>query len=224
MLAQPFLDEILIGVTEIPLTKRAGVFRCPGCRTLRPYKWRGIRRFLTIYFVPVIPLTEVSEHVRCSICRNQFSPRVLAGGPLSVRLDSNTVSGAVIVAAMRLVLADGRTTRAEILELQRLIRDRTGIESGTEDIIALRNWVAGDSAPSAADWLMRARAMSDRQCQRAVRDLFQVASADGDLRPLQVLELTELPNRLAITPKRFRRLVQEACMVATVDDGGLSDP
>lgn len=210
----------MFGTTEVPLTKREGVFRCPGCRTLRKYQWRGIRRFLTVYFVPVLPLMEVSEHVRCMICHERFSPRILSDGWTGGRIDSANISGVVILAALRLVLGDGQPTREELVELQLLVRERTRIYLERSELLEMAPWVAGPDALDAAAWLSRGRGMSELQIERAVRDLFRVASADGRLRDAQLKELASFPPRLGIGGRRFRKLIEQACTVATVDGQG----
>jgi hypothetical protein len=49
-----------------------GVFHCPRCGGDRQYRRRGGRRFLTLFFIPVIPLTRAGEHVQCLTCRTRY--------------------------------------------------------------------------------------------------------------------------------------------------------
>jgi len=53
-------------------TTGQGVFHCPGCGGDRQYRRRSGRRFLTLFFIPVIPLTKAGEHVQCTTCRARY--------------------------------------------------------------------------------------------------------------------------------------------------------
>ena len=197
----------MIGVTELSISKRSGIFHCPGCRDTRPCKVRGTYRFLTIYFVPLIPLELVSEHVRCQICREQYPTRVLQPD-YTKRLDPPAVTRAVILAAMRVALVDDRPSRDELLELQRLIWDRARIRASTNDILAARHLVVGEQGKPAGQYL--SRGLGQIQQERAVRDVFVVVSADRHLRPEQVSELASLPSTLGISVAKFKRLVLQS--------------
>jgi hypothetical protein len=201
-----------IGTTELTLTKQTGMFHCPSCRQSRPYQAQIVRRFLTLYWVPIIPLEELSQHVRCRVCKEKFSQAALAAaaaGTLTRNLDSRSVSRAVILAALRLILVDGRTTRDEIAEVRRLIYDRTGIVATDDDVLAQRSWLAKPESPTAATWLAKVTLTGSR-AERAVRDVFLVASAQGDLRPAQLEELAAVPRQLSMKQSQFRRVIQQA--------------
>jgi len=68
---------IIFGLRIFFRTIGQGVFHCPRCGGDRQYRLRAGRRFFTLFFVPVIPLTKVGEHVQCSTCQARFHPDVL---------------------------------------------------------------------------------------------------------------------------------------------------
>jgi hypothetical protein len=200
-----------IGASEITLTKRSGMFVCPVCRKRRPYVLRSVKRFLTVYFVPLIPLDEVSQHVRCQICKEQYPIEVLSGHPRVLLRQAGTPQSnrGLILAALRLLMVDGNPTPAEIREAQQLIFDRTGIRATGHEILQQRELVLGPAAPNMAEHLRAAGALSQAKREQVVRDLFLVASADGDLRPGQLAELSQLPAALGIKESRFRKLIMD---------------
>ena len=55
-----------------------GVFYCRKCGGDRNYRHRAGRRFITIFFIPVIPLTKAGEHVRCETCKTRYVTEVQA--------------------------------------------------------------------------------------------------------------------------------------------------
>ena len=59
-------------------TIRKGPFLCPNCQVLREYRHRKGRRFVHVLFIPLVPISEASEHVRCGSCKKRFEPSLLA--------------------------------------------------------------------------------------------------------------------------------------------------
>jgi len=68
---------IIVGMRVFYRTIARGVFHCRRCGGDREYRHRNGRRWLTLFFVPVIPLNKVGEHVVCSTCRTRYHPDVL---------------------------------------------------------------------------------------------------------------------------------------------------
>jgi hypothetical protein len=55
-----------------------GMFYCRTCGGDRGYRHRAGRRFITIFFIPVIPLTKAGEHVQCDTCKTRYVTEVLS--------------------------------------------------------------------------------------------------------------------------------------------------
>jgi hypothetical protein len=55
-----------------------GVFHCKRCGGDRRYRLRRGRRFLTLFFIPLIPLNQVGEHVQCLSCQTRYHTDALA--------------------------------------------------------------------------------------------------------------------------------------------------
>jgi hypothetical protein len=54
-----------------------GQFFCPKCQAQRHYQHKKASRYFALYFVPVIPMGELSEYIECQTCGAAFEPRVL---------------------------------------------------------------------------------------------------------------------------------------------------
>jgi hypothetical protein len=54
------------------------VFHCRRCGGDRQYRLRSGRRFFTLFFIPIIPLNKVGEHVQCLTCKTRFHTNALA--------------------------------------------------------------------------------------------------------------------------------------------------
>ncbi len=68
---------IIFGLRVFFRTIVQGVFHCPRCGGDRQYRLRTGRRFFTLFFVPIIPLARVGEHVQCMACQARFHTDVL---------------------------------------------------------------------------------------------------------------------------------------------------
>jgi hypothetical protein len=64
-----------------------GEFYCPQCAARRPYRHEKVRRWFTLYFIPVIPMDNLGEQITCSHCRNSFLTRVLNNDPEKLKAD-----------------------------------------------------------------------------------------------------------------------------------------
>jgi len=59
-------------------TLMEGMFHCPGCGGDRHYAHKQARTWFTLFFLPVIPLKMLGEHVECQTCRKGYDLRVLS--------------------------------------------------------------------------------------------------------------------------------------------------
>jgi zinc-ribbon family len=69
---------IIFGWRAVTYSIGHGRFHCPGCQTEQSYKHRRVRRFFTLYFIPLIPLEKIGEFVECEMCRQKWQPLVLS--------------------------------------------------------------------------------------------------------------------------------------------------
>ena len=55
-----------------------GTFHCQRCGGDREYRHRSGRRWFTLFFIPVIPLNHVGDHVQCTVCGTRYRMDVLS--------------------------------------------------------------------------------------------------------------------------------------------------
>lgn len=72
---------IVFGTRGVKSTQSEGQFHCPQCNSTQHYRHRTVRRFFTLFFIPVIPLDKLGEYVECSTCRNTYISRILELSP-----------------------------------------------------------------------------------------------------------------------------------------------
>ncbi len=69
---------IIFGLRVFYRTLAQGTFHCRRCGGDREYRHRSGRRWFTLFFLPVIPLNSVGEHVQCTTCRTRYVTEVLS--------------------------------------------------------------------------------------------------------------------------------------------------
>lgn len=60
------------GWWEYERTAESGTFVCPTEGTEREYQLRRVNRWITLLYVPVVPLGTLGVFVRCKRCKNKF--------------------------------------------------------------------------------------------------------------------------------------------------------
>jgi len=50
-------------------TRTSVLFNCPRCGADREGVLRQARRWLTVFYLPLIPLTRIGYHVKCGACQ-----------------------------------------------------------------------------------------------------------------------------------------------------------
>jgi len=68
---------LIWGLCVIYRTLGRGVFFCRRCGGDREYRHRAGRRYLTIFFIPLLPLMKTGEHVQCRTCKIRYVTEVL---------------------------------------------------------------------------------------------------------------------------------------------------
>ena len=202
---------ILIGTMNIKRTRERGDFYCPACAGLYAYRMRASRPFLTLYFIPIIPIGGAEMFVQCDQCQSTWDVSVLQmdqkqheeAAEEQFRLEA--VRSAVLV-----VLADGHITEAEIAMLERVVsrilqRNVTREEVGEICSIATQNKI------EAANYVLTvSKRWNQKQREIALQAMFLAASADGELNEDQLATLSKMRDVLEFTDTEYQEVIQQA--------------
>jgi len=92
---------IIWGLRVVYRTIAQGVFYCRKCGGDRNYRLRSGRRFITVFFIPLIPLNQVGEHVQCATCKTRYVTDVVRE-PTTAQMQSALADGmrAAVVAML----------------------------------------------------------------------------------------------------------------------------
>jgi len=69
---------IIFGTRYYFWTTSKGTFQCPKCQGSLPYRHRKGRRFIHVFYIPLIPISASAEHVKCEGCKTRYKTSVLA--------------------------------------------------------------------------------------------------------------------------------------------------
>jgi hypothetical protein len=96
---------LVFGLTAVFRTVSEGTFHCPRCGGDRAYRRRAGRRWLSVFFVPTVPLWRLSETVECRTCKGRF-PVAALRTPTARQLGETLAAGMRAAAALVLRAGD----------------------------------------------------------------------------------------------------------------------
>lgn len=201
---------IIWGTTGIASTRERGQFFCPKCNGHAPYQHKSVRRFFTLYFIPLIPLNNVGEFIRCGKCRSGFNEAVLNHDPSKQAAALDTlVKTALLRVLADLVAADGVITDSEILTMQSVFEEVSGIPL---DELDARQYV--DEAPRHTGALDALLAGLGPNLTNAGREMvltaaLRIAGADGEIAPSESARIEQFASSLGVSKAHLRGLADE---------------
>src|ERR1700753_3002888 len=93
------------GLPGIYRTLGRGVFFCRRCGGDREYRHRAGRRFITVFFIPLVPLMKTGAHVQCLTCKTRYVTEVLKL-PTTVQMQLALAAGMRAMVAVMLRAGD----------------------------------------------------------------------------------------------------------------------
>lgn len=167
---------IIWGLRVIYHTIAQGVFFCRRCGGDRNYRHRAGRRFVTVFFIPLIPLTKTGEHVQCTACKTRYVSDVLRL-PTAARMQKALPTGMRAMVAVMLRAGDPASADAR----RRAIDAVTGAGAQGYDDAALD----ADLAVPAQEGRRAIIALGEQLRVHArewhLAELIRIAMADGPL-------------------------------------------
>lgn len=213
---------LLIGTMDWASTRLKGMFLCPSCESTEQFRLRASRPFLTLYFIPVVPIGGLNEYVQCTRCRNAFETMVLSNrmlpsdSPPSVNIGSSMASAGqaeigfaqdLLYTIALMMVEDGQVTENEILVARRLYSNMAQENLSRDDLgracsqVRLQRW-------NTQRYLsMSASRRSHDEKLMLVQAMFGVAGADGDISSGRLHSLAEAQAALQLDESEFQRAI-----------------
>lgn len=204
------LGLIIFGTRGVTYGSEGGQFYCPDCDAERAYKHRKVRRFVTLYFIPLIPLGLLGEYIECQTCTSTYKPSVLELDPK----ESKQRNEAEFRQAMRrvlvlMMLADGVVEDSEIAAIQSILgklENRTIERSEIDAELATAKASKEDLAQYCKSM---AGTLNDAGREMVVRAALLVATADGKFDDTERDALAKLATTLNLPRAHFAGIVDE---------------
>ncbi len=202
---------ILIGTMNLTRTRDRGNFFCPTCNIVNSYRLRARRPFLTLYFIPTVPVGPAELFIECDQCHSKWDTSVLE---MDRSAHENALQEQFLDEAMRssvlMVLVDDRISDEEIESLLRignelLERDIDRDELGRLCSIASQNKIRAENYV-----LTVSRRWSQPQRILALQAMFLAATAEGELSDAKVKTLAKLKEILDLTDAEYENSIEQA--------------
>ena len=153
-----------------------GTFHCQRCGGDRQYAHRAGRRFFTLFFIPVIPLNKVGEHIQCTACRTRYHLDVLRL-PTAAQMQAALPAGMRVAAAVMLRAGDPGSAAAR----QRAIEAIRGQGAQGYDAVALDADLARPAGEAAADLAQVGAQLAVPAREWFLAEVVRIGMADGPL-------------------------------------------
>ena len=118
---------IIFGTRAVTTKPDRGDFYCPTCNSKQEYVLKHVRKFFTLYFIPVIPLNKLGQYVECFSCSDTYKLNILDYDPEKTsRAVEAEYHSAIKKVMIYMLLADGVIDNSEIRTTQDIYQNITG--------------------------------------------------------------------------------------------------
>lgn len=201
---------IIFGTRGVTTTKEKGDFHCPQCGPGSSFKHKNVRRFFTLYFIPVIPLDKLGEYVECGQCKGTFHADILGYSPES---DGTQVQALFMVAMKQvmiaMLLADGVIDDDEVKELQVTFEDLSG-ETISEQELREEIDLIQRTGSSAIELVQAiAPGLNDQGKEMVITAAYQIAIADGNFDPSEQMLIDAIAGAMEISATHLKGIMSD---------------
>ena len=208
---------LIFGLRVYFRTIGRGTFHCQRCGGDRPYRLRSGRRWIHVFFIPVIPLGKAGEYVQCAECGTRYSSDVLAL-PTMAQMQAALPAG-MRGAAIAMLLAGDQAASAARRRVIDAVRgagvpgyDDAAIDA---DLESAADPAAGDSIAERLDALAVQLAVPAREWFLA--EIVRIGLADGALTESERQAAREMAGCLGMTP------AQAVGVIALTEEGASAE-
>lgn len=202
---------ILVGTLNLSRTRQTGRFYCPTCGSEQDYRLRARRPFLTVYFVPVVPIGAAEPFVECAACREKWDPSVLEMNRQKHQaVQEDQFRQEALRSAVLVVIEDGIIRESEIKALRELAFRLFDLPLDREELGELCSIVQHNRIKTSNYVLTVSRRWSHEQRLMALQAMFLAATPDGFLTPSRSVALTQMRDILELTNREYQTAIETA--------------
>ncbi len=194
---------ILFGEQKIVRIAGEGKFPCPVCEGTRRYEHIRGRNVFSIFFIPLLPLEEVSNYVECQNCGNSFHPGIIdekSGTNDGEEPEYWRGARRIMVQIIRNYGAGGQAVN----KVQEIYKEITSAELSEQEVRDEMLAVQNDERHVLDHIKKLSRGLNDPGKQRIIMAAFLMLSMYGELRHEEKVMMNQLGASLDV-PSEFRQ-------------------
>jgi tellurite resistance protein len=209
---------IFIGTMNWASTRLRGMFVCPHCGGTQPFRLRASRPFLTVYFIPLLPIGGLQEFVQCATCKNSFETEILTTRMTSSRLESSastsesnktaTFEEDLLKIIALIMVDDGHVTEEEIRLARRMYENMTEVKLSREELGHMCSLVQLQRLTTESFLATASQRRGHEEKLLMLQAAFGVAGADGDVSPKRMGSLLRMQQSLELEEYEFQRAIE----------------
>jgi tellurite resistance protein len=204
---------IIFGTRGVTRKAEKGEFHCPCCGSGSVYSLKRVRRFFTLYFVPLVPLDKICEFIECQGCQGTYQTQILDHDPAQQQkefeAEFHRAARRVLVLMM---LADGEIDPEERKVLGEVLAGLTG-KPVSQDQIDTEIRLAQHEQLALDEYLATVTpSLNETGKEMVMRAALCIAAADGRLEPEEASLLEEIREALQMRPAHFRGILAEMAL------------
>lgn len=202
---------IIFGTRGITTTPDKGNFHCPSCSNSQRYAFKRVRRFFTLYFIPVIPLDKLGEYIECLTCKDTYKPAVLDYDPeKQAQAVEAEYHSAVKKIMIHVLLADGHIDDSEVKTAQEVYQGITGSALDSNEFHAQIREI-NKSGENLSSCLLRLQGcLNDTGKEAAIKAALFVALADGEFQQEEQDLIAKIGADLGMTKAHVQGVIAVA--------------
>lgn len=199
---------IIFGTRGVTTTPERGDFFCPSCHGNKQYGLKRVRRFFTLYFIPVIPLDKLGEYVECLTCKDTFKPVVLEYNPEANQQQVQAEYHAAIKKVMiHMLLADGVVDDNEVKVALDVYERIAGDRPNESEFLQEIDRIKGTKEDFSSTLIDLQGCLNDEGKELVIKAALYVAAADGEFQDEEKELLLNIGNSLGMTPAHIRGVI-----------------
>ena len=200
-----YFHVIIYGTRGVTSTADTGSFHCPQCSGQATYRHRRVRRFFTLYFIPLIPLDKLGEYVECDSCAGTFKETVLQFDP---NAENRMVEAAYHAAIKRvmvlMMLADGVIDDDEVQAIMGIYQSIAQRPVSEQEVREEIRQAQADGMGVTQYTANLVGALNTHGKEFIIKAAYGVAMADGVMAPEEQMILDEIADALQLSKAHYR--------------------
>jgi uncharacterized tellurite resistance protein B-like protein len=159
-----------------------------------------VRRFFTLYFIPIIPLDLLGEYVECHYCHRSFTSEALQYDPgADQRRADMQIRTATRRALLSVLVADGKPSDAACDATVEAMRTVAGDTITRSDLAEMIEPTMKRASNATNDVAAMVEALDYAARERLLRATMTIALADGELSAAEEKQVRALAKAAGIT-------------------------